>query len=144
MPRHLIYLLIVAALTACVTPTPTAAPPGLTQPPTRTARPPTPSVPDPTITREPTDPPATPNGTDLLRDPITDADRASAGAIEAAALPLGDLRELSIRLQGLPADTPERTCSVPKEYNPGDQEVFNVSNSKTFEQFEVTATLVAK
>jgi hypothetical protein len=82
--------------------------------------------------------------TGIIRDPVTDDDRANAEAIQAADLPIGDLRDLGIRLKGLPADTPEKTCTAPKEYNVGDQEVFKVSNSQTFEQFEVTATLVSK
>ena len=148
MTHRLALVLLVAALalSACVvTPTPT---------PTREVAP---TSPPPTMMPSPTPPPIdtlaptpellvtpAPSDSAIIRDPVTDADHANADAIQAADLPIGDLRELAIRLQGLPADTPDKTCATPKEYNVGAQEVFHVSNNDTFEQFDVTATLVSK
>lgn len=138
MPRQLTILILVPAiiLSACATPTPTAAP---TPAATRQAQ----ATPEPTAIGEPT---ARPTRIDIgiLRDLVTEADRANAEAIQAADLPVGDLRELGIRLTGLPADTPENTCTTAREHTVGDEEVFQVSNNQTFEQFEVTATLVSR
>ena len=141
MPRRPTSLMIACAivLAACTTPTPTTAPqptrPATAPGPTATVEPPTPA--------EPT-PPLTPEAGDLIRAPVGDDDRANAEAIAAADLPIGDLREIAIRLNGLPLDTPEKTCAVAPEYDVGDQGIFHVSNSDTFEQFDVTATLVSK
>jgi len=149
MTRRSIFWFVILALVlgACATPTatprPTAAPTSdrleptgePTESPSSTEAPPTvDATPEPTL--GPTE--------GILREPVTDADRANADAISAADLPIGDLRELGIRLKGLPADTPDKTCTAPEAYDVGDQEVFEASNSRTFEQFEVTATLVSE
>ncbi|HLF25978.1 MAG TPA: hypothetical protein VJG32_06555 [Anaerolineae bacterium] len=133
------YLVIVAiGLAACTTPTPTPL---------------SPTIPIVTPTAPATRAPATPEGTDipiridttgLLRDPVTEADRANAEAIRLADLPVRDLRDLAIRFKGLPPDTPETECTTASEYDLGDQEVFHVSNTDTLEQFDVTATLIGK
>ena len=140
------YLLVIGlVLSACAAPTPTATPPA------------SPTV---EVTRSSPTPAGTPIGggaggvslpkpfqgstLGIIREPVSEIDRADAAAISNADLPNGDLRELGIRLQGLPADTPDKTCTVPTEYTVGDQEVFYVSNSQTFEQFDVTATLVSE
>ncbi len=143
MPRRPTCLMIACAivLTACTTPTPTPAPQ-----PTRPATAPEPTATataEPPAPAEPT-PPFMPDTGEIIREPVSADDRANATAIGTADLPIGDLREIAIRLSGLPLDTPEKTCTVAPEYNVGDQEVFHVSNSDTFEQFDVTATLVSK
>jgi hypothetical protein len=137
MFRRFTTLLMICtlALSACVTPTPTAQP---TDEPTASPEPSQPPTAEPDVTPSPVD-----TG-DIIRDPASDADRANAEAIQSADLPIGDLRELGIRLTGLPADTPEATCTSATEYNVGDEEIFHVSNNQTFEQFDVTASLVSK
>jgi len=135
----LLTLSIVAS--ACTTPSPEPAPVTRSTPPAPTDPPPATEAPTPTL--EPTTQPVEPSSP-LHRDPATDADRANAAAIQTADLPIGDLRELAIRLTGLPADTPDKTCTQPREYEEGDVAGFKTSNSDTFEQFEVTATLVVK
>ncbi len=147
MIRRMLSLTITLAIVlgACTTPGPITAPAAS---PTAGERPAAPARPD-TLTSEPptiesTTEPALGPTDGVLREPVTEAERANAEAIHAADLPIGDLRELSIRLTGLPADTPDRTCTTAREYNVGDQEVFHVSNSRTFEQFDVTARLVSK
>jgi len=148
MIHRLAFALFVAAfaLSACVvtpTSTPTQEVAPTNPPPTKMPSPTTPPIDTPIPTPEPTLTPA-PASPTIIRDPVTDADRANADAIEAADLPIGDLRELAIRLTGLPVDTPDRTCTAPKEYTVGDQETFKASNNQTFEQFEVQATLISK
>ena len=140
MPRRLTSLLIAMAITlsTCTTPTPTVVP---------TAPPPTqepPATREPSPTNEPTAEPIRIDTTGLIREPVSEADRANADAIQSADLPVSDLRDLAIRYKGLPADTPEKTCAAPREYNVDDQEVFNVFNTDTLERFKVTATLVVK
>jgi hypothetical protein len=77
-----------------------------------------------------------------MRDPVTEADRQNAQLVDTTDLPIGDLRQLAIKLKGLPLDTPDHTCTTPlPEYQIGDQLVFHASNNDTFEQFDVTATL---
>ena len=81
--------------------------------------------------------------TGLIREPVTAADRANADAVETTDIPVTDLRTLAIKYKGLPADTPEKTCTAPKLYASGDQETFIAFNNDTQEQFSVTATLIA-
>src|SRR3990172_3334268 len=118
MIRHfaVLFVAFAVALAACTPsdPTPTAvqvASPTPSEPPVRTEAPPdTPSPEPPTAGQTPE---ATLGPLDgILREPVTDADRANAAAIGAADLPIGDLRDLAIRFKGLPADTPEKTCTT--------------------------------
>jgi hypothetical protein len=150
MIRHIavLFVALAVALAACTPPSPTptavqiASPTPGEQPILTEAPPDAPSPDPPTV--EPT-PEATLGPLDgILREPVTDADRANATAIVAADLPVGDLRELAIRFKGLPANTPEKTCTAAPTHNLGDRHVFQVSNNNTFEQFEVTATLVSR
>lgn len=131
-----VLLILAIALSACTTPTPTE-----TVTPEATERTPATLAAGSTIESTPATIPIESN---LMREPITDADRSNAQAIQQADLPVGDLRELGIRLGGLPADTPDKTCTAPREFNVGDTDIFKVSNNDTFEQFNVEATLVSK
>jgi hypothetical protein len=144
MSRRFIVSTVVFAiiLGACIpTPTPTDAPAAS---PTAGPAPATPENADTPDPGRATKAPLSLSTDGIIRDPVTDADRANAEAIRLADLPVGDLRELGIRLNGLPADTPAASCTVAQEFEVGDQEVFHVSNNDTFEQFDVTATLVSK
>jgi immune inhibitor A len=84
------------------------------------------------------------NTSDLIREPVTAADRTDEQLINTADIPIADLRDLAIRFQGLPADTPLKNCSTAPNYNVGDQEQFDVLNGTTQEYFTVDATLIAK
>ena len=136
MTHRFIGLLIVMMLfSACDTPTPTATRQATTAPGSTTS-------PTQVISGTPVDGEEIARG--LNREAVNDADRLNAEQVAAADLPAGDLRELGVRLAGLPADTPEFDCSSAPEYNIGDETTFEVSNSDTFEQFTVTATLLAR
>jgi hypothetical protein len=63
--------------------------------------------------------------------------------LENAVIPPSDLRELAMRLQGIP-DIPEVVNDIPTDYEWGDELEFNVSNTDTDENFTVTARLVYK
>jgi len=78
------------------------------------------------------------------RAALSDADRANAERVDAADLPVADLRDLSVRLAGLPAGAPRVTCTQPIEYQVGDTTHFNVSNLLTFDKKDVLATLIAR
>ncbi len=81
---------------------------------------------------------------DLIRDPVTAADRADEQLIDAADIPIADLRELAIRFKGLPANTPLKNCTAAPNYNIGAVQPFTVLNSDTMENTVVSATLVAE
>jgi immune inhibitor A len=81
---------------------------------------------------------------DLIREPVSDADRTGEKLVETTDIPIGDLRELAIRFKGLPADTPLQNCTTTPVYNVGDVEQFDVLNGTTQENFVVDATLIAK
>ena len=101
--------------------------------------------PDRTITPSgPISDPAQPDTTGLIRDPVTAADRTGENLVETSDIPIADLRQLAIRFQGVPADTPLANCTAAPTYNLGDMEQLNVQNSNTLENFVVTATLIAK
>ncbi len=104
-------------------------------------------LPGPT-TMPATDQPRTSSGavdtSNLLRDPVTAADQANQQLLDAANIPITDLRDLAIRFKGLPASTPRKNCTSTPEINLGDQQQFSVLNSRTQENFTVTATLVDK
>jgi immune inhibitor A len=80
----------------------------------------------------------------LIREPVSEADRATAQAIATTDIPPGDLRALAIGFKGLPPDAPLKTCTAAPAYNVGDQEQFQVSNLTDLKNFTVTATLVVK
>jgi hypothetical protein len=84
------------------------------------------------------------NTSDLIRDPVTAADRADEQLIDSTDIPIADLRDLAIRYQGVPANTPLKNCTTAPVYNVGDVESFNVLNMDTIENVPISATLVAK
>ncbi len=133
-----IVIVLSTILTACNTPTPTAQPRSTSNPSVTAAPPPTVA---PGETPAPTIEPAS----GIIRDPVTSADQQDAQLVTTTDLPIGDLRMLAMKFKGLPLDAPDHTCTAqPPEYNVGDQKSFHVSNSQTFEQFVVTATLEYK
>lgn len=77
----------------------------------------------------------------LMRDPVTDADRATAKALAQARPGIRDLRELAIRLKGAPADTPPVACTSSPDYAVGATRIFEAQNQSTNESFQVKATL---
>jgi len=81
----------------------------------------------------------------LTREPAGDAGRETEELLEMAEVPVRDLHELAIRLQGVPADTP-RTVNPEgsPDYELGARRLFNVSNVDTDEQFDIYATLLYK
>jgi hypothetical protein len=80
----------------------------------------------------------------LNREPVTAADRANEQLIESTDIPIADLRDLAIRFQGVPADTPLKNCTTEPVFNEGDVTQFSVMNSETQEKFTIDATLIAK
>lgn len=80
----------------------------------------------------------------LLREPVSEADRATEQAIATTDIPPGDLRELAIRFKGLSPDAPAQTCTTTPDYNEGDQKTFQVFSFDSMSTFDVTASLVAK
>jgi hypothetical protein len=92
----------------------------------------------------PTAGPASLDTSDLIRAPVTEADRANEQLIGAATIPIADLRDLAIRFSGLSPDTPLKNCTTASDYNVGDQEQFSVMDQDTLETFTVEATLIAK
>jgi immune inhibitor A len=88
--------------------------------------------------------PATPGGplpSGLMREPVTDADRATAKALRQAKPGIRDLRDLAIRLKGAPADTPAVACTSSPNYAVGATRTFEAQNQTTNESFQVKATL---
>ncbi len=105
------------------------------------------ALPGPDRTATPGDPirgPVSLDTTGLIRDKVTDADRADEKLVETTDIPIGDLRALAIRFKGVPADAPLKNCTTAPTYNAGDVEKFSVQNSDTLENFTVTSTLIAK
>ncbi len=80
----------------------------------------------------------------LIRDPVTAADRTDEQLINSTDIPIADLRELAIRFKGVPADTPLKNCTAAPTYNVGDQEKFSVLDNESLKTFTVEATLIAK
>ena len=64
-------------------------------------------------------------------------------ALEDEIIPESNLRELAIRLRGIP-DIPETVSDTPADYALGTTLTFNASNSDTDENFTVDATLLYK
>ncbi|HTP08277.1 MAG TPA: hypothetical protein VMP08_08510 [Anaerolineae bacterium] len=81
---------------------------------------------------------------DLMRDPVSAADRTNEQLIGSTDIPIADLRELAIRFKGVPADTPLKNCTTAPNYNVGAKEQFDVFNEDTLSDVTVDATLVAK
>lgn len=77
----------------------------------------------------------------LLRDPVTDADRATVLALAQSQPAVRDLRDLSIRLEGVPASTPRVACTASPNYAVGTIHTFSVQNQSTMETVDVKATL---
>ncbi len=80
----------------------------------------------------------------LLRDPVSEADRATAQAIATTDIPPGDLRALALRFKGLSPDAPMQSCTTAPDYKEGDQEKFQVFSFDNMETFTITASLIAK
>ena len=80
----------------------------------------------------------------LIREPVSEADRATAQAIDTTDIPPGDLRALATRFKGLPPDAPTKTCTTAPDFKEGDQEQFQVFDNANLKTFTVTASLVAK
>jgi hypothetical protein len=81
---------------------------------------------------------------DLIREPVTAADRTDEKLAATTDIPLANLRDLAIRFKGVPADTPLKNCTTAPTYNAGDQEQFSVMNAVSGQPFTVTATLIVK
>ncbi|MBP7686610.1 MAG: immune inhibitor A [Thermoflexales bacterium] len=145
MRLALLFMIVTLAITACTTVNPINPNPDPTRAPTSA----TPNGPQPAATRQPNEPTA-PNGqpvldaAGLIREPVSDADRATAQAIATADIPPGDLRELAIRFKGLASDAPEKTCTAEPDLKEGDQQQFQVFDNASLKTFDVTASLVAK
>jgi len=77
----------------------------------------------------------------LLRDPVTDADRETAQALNQARPAVRDLRDLAIRLKGVSANTPKTTCTSSPNYPIGTVRTFQAQNQSTDKNFDVKATL---
>jgi len=79
----------------------------------------------------------------IIREPVTEADRQTAAALvqSSATVPPRNLRELAIRLKGLPADTPEIACKSAPDYPIGTTREFEVQNQTTLKSFTVKARL---
>jgi len=64
-------------------------------------------------------------------------------ALEGEIIPESNIRELAIRLRGIP-DIPETVSDTPADYALGTTLTFNVSNTDTDQNFTVEATLLYK
>jgi immune inhibitor A len=94
-----------------------------------------------TPTRLPSTAPSGSLPSGLIRDPVTDADRATAQSLDRARPAIRDLRDLAIRLKGLPADTPQMTCTSSPNYPVGTTRTFHAQNQSTQQNFDVKTTL---
>ncbi len=81
----------------------------------------------------------------ITREPVGDAGAETEELLETTDVPVRDLHELAIRLQGLPPDTP-RTVNPggSPDYPVGTRRLFHASNVDTDEQFDVYAILEYK
>ena len=131
-----VVVLVLAAL-ACQFLLPEATPAPATGLPGPTVTSPTPITP----TRAAPTTPGSPLPSGLIRDPVTDADRASVEALSQASPGVRDLRDLAIRLEGVPTNTPATTCTSSPDYPVGTTHVFQAQNQSTNENFDVKATL---
>ncbi len=85
--------------------------------------------------------PSNPLPSGLIRDPVTDADRATIQSLDRAKPVIRDLRDLAIRLKGVPADAPKTTCTSSPDYPVGTTRTFQAQNQSTQRNFSVKATL---
>jgi immune inhibitor A len=63
--------------------------------------------------------------------------------LNAAVIPPSDLREIAIRIKGIP-DIPETVSDTPANHDLGETLTFNVTNTDTNENFNIKATLIYK
>jgi len=96
---------------------------------------------EPTATSPALATPSSPLPSGLIRDPVTDADRATVLALAQSKPAVRDLRDLAVRLEGVPADTPKVACTTSPNYAVGATHTFSVQNQSTMETFDVKATL---
>jgi len=75
-----------------------------------------------------------------LPSPLPGADD-TLETLNAAVIPPSDLREIAIRIKGIP-DIPETVSDTPANHKVGATLSFNVSNTDTNENFTVNATLI--
>ncbi|HZY42360.1 MAG TPA: hypothetical protein VFF59_10220, partial [Anaerolineae bacterium] len=144
---RLAALIMIAALliTACTNATPINPNPD----PTRAPKLPAPIATEPGATLQP-DGTITPNdplvldAAGLIREPVSEADRATDQAIDTTDIPPGDLRALAIKFKGLSPDAPQKSCTVAPDFKEGDQEQFQVFDNDNLKTFTVTASLAAK
>ena len=124
------------------TPTPAATPlMESTVTPTRRIEPAATTAALATPTRPASAAPGSPLPSGLIRDPVTDADRATVLALAQSKPAVRDLRDLAIRLEGVPASTPKVACTASPNYAVGTTHTFSVQNQSTMETFDVKATL---
>lgn len=91
-------------------------------------------------------PTSTPEATLILtREPAGDVGAETERLLETTEVPVRDLYDLAVRLQGLPPDTP-RTINPTgaPDYPIGTRRLFHASNMDTDEEFDLYATLVYK
>jgi len=81
----------------------------------------------------------------ITREPAGDIGTETERLLETTEVPVRDLYDLAVRLQGLPPDTP-RTVNPEgsPDYPVGTRRLFHASNMDTDEEFELYATLVYK
>jgi len=81
----------------------------------------------------------------ITREPAGDLGAETERLLETTDVPVRDLHDLAIRLQGLPADTP-RTVNPEgsPDYPLNTRRLFHVSNVETDEQFDIYAALEYK
>jgi hypothetical protein len=100
-------------------------------------------IPDVDVTVPPVFDTSTPAPTPAItREPTGELGEETEALLERAVIPVRDLHELAIRLQGLPPDI-ERTVNQggSPNYEVGTRRLFHASNVDTEEQFDLYATL---
>jgi hypothetical protein len=103
-------------------------------------------MPEIDLTIPPASSTATPVPTPTIRrEPTGELGDETEALLEGAVIPVRDLHELAIRLQGLPPDTPRTTNQDGSpDYEVGTRRLFYASNVDTEEQFDLYATLEYK
>jgi immune inhibitor A len=96
---------------------------------------------EPTATGSALATPGSPLPSGLIRDPVIDADRAAVLALAQSKPAVRDLRDLAIRLEGVPSSTPKSACTTSPNYAVGAAHTFSVQNQSTMETSDVKATL---
>ncbi|MEP7356434.1 MAG: hypothetical protein ABI847_04295 [Anaerolineales bacterium] len=82
----------------------------------------------------------------LVRTPVPTPLPGAADTLQALqdeVIPPSDLREIAMRLKGIP-DIPEVVSETPANYEVGQELEFQVSNQDTQENFKITAKLIYK